>query len=49
MAKQRRLHPETYVKEHMGSRELNKLNSAEANEVIQSLMKVKSFSEKNKH
>lgn len=48
MAKQKRLHPETYVEEHMGSRELNKLNSAEANEVIQSLMKLKIFNDKRR-
>lgn len=43
MARKKRLHPESYVKENMGGRELSKLNSAEANEVIQALMKVKTF------
>lgn len=43
MAHQRRLNPEDYVKRNMGARELNKLNSAQANEVIQALMKEKSF------
>ena len=43
MARKKRLHPESYVKDHMGGLELKKLNSAQANEVIQALMKVKSF------
>ena len=43
MAKQKLLHPETFVSDNMSSRELSKLNSAEANEVIQALMKVKTF------
>ena len=47
IAKQKRLHPETYVKKHMGSRELNALNRAEANEVIQALMKDKVVSSRS--
>jgi hypothetical protein len=43
MAKQKLLHPETFVSDNMSSRELSKLNSAEANEVIQALMKVRTF------
>jgi hypothetical protein len=41
MAYQRRLNPEVFVKNNMGQRELARLNSAQANEVIQALMKVK--------
>lgn len=43
MAQKKRLHPESYVRDHMEGRELKKLNRAQANEVIQALMKVKSF------
>lgn len=43
MARKKRLHPESYVKKHMDGRELKNLNSAQANEVIQALMKFKSF------
>jgi|GEM_PF-5474776 len=49
MAQQRRLYPEDFVKDQLPGRELSKLNSAEANEVIQALMKVKSIGEKKKY
>ena len=49
MAQQRRLHPETYVEKQMDGRELSRLNSAQANEVIQALMKVKCIPEAKKY
>ncbi len=49
MAQQRRLYPEDFVKEHLGGRELRKLNSAQANEVIQALMKVTCIPEAKKY
>ena len=49
MAQQRRLYPEGFVKDNMGGRELSKLSSAQANEVIQALMKVKCISETKKY